>query len=83
VEYLGDTTLLHSMWSVVCADRLRVNVDLLACQGTRHADRRALAALLREQIGTHLHGAEVPAADGLRAPGRMPVAAQPQTSAPE
>ncbi|HYN58585.1 MAG TPA: lysophospholipid acyltransferase family protein [Rubrivivax sp.] len=85
-QYLGDTSLLQSMWSVVCADRLCVNVDLLAPHGTRHADRRALAALLREQIGTHLHGAEAPAPDGLRmvAPGRVPgAAARPQASTRE
>jgi 1-acyl-sn-glycerol-3-phosphate acyltransferase len=85
-QYLGDTSLLQSMWSVVCADRLCVNVDLLAPHGTRHADRRALAALLRQQIGTHLYGAEAPAPDSLRmaAPGRVPGAvAQPQASTRE
>jgi len=62
-EYLGDTTLLQSMWSVVCADGLSVHAQLLPPQGTRHADRRTLAESLRQQIDAQLHGlsADAPA----------------------
>ena len=50
VQFLGETTLLQSIWRMVSAQGLRVRVDLLDPQGTRHADRRALAQHLRAQI---------------------------------
>ena len=56
-QFLGETTLLQSVWRMLSARGLSVHVDLLAPQGARHADRRALAALLREQIHQRLHGA--------------------------
>jgi 1-acyl-sn-glycerol-3-phosphate acyltransferase len=86
VEYLGDTSLLQSMWSVVCADRLQVNVDLLLSQGTRHADRRALAAWLHAQIATHMVGVAAPVADDLASVAHDPrsgAAAQAQASSQE
>ncbi|MCY7316607.1 MAG: 1-acyl-sn-glycerol-3-phosphate acyltransferase [Rubrivivax sp.] len=46
--YLGDTTLLQSLWRVASARGLGVQVQLLPPVGTRHADRRALAGHLRE-----------------------------------
>jgi 1-acyl-sn-glycerol-3-phosphate acyltransferase len=49
-QFLGETTLLQSIWRMVSAQGLRVRVDLLDPQGTRHADRRALAQHLRAQI---------------------------------
>ena len=55
-QFLGETTLLQSVWRMLSARGLSVHVDLLAPQGARHADRRALAALLREQIHECLHG---------------------------
>jgi 1-acyl-sn-glycerol-3-phosphate acyltransferase len=55
-QFLGETTLLQSVWRVLSAQSLSVHVDLLPPQGARHADRRALAAHLREQIHAHLHG---------------------------
>ena len=55
-QFLGETTLLQSVWRMLSARDLGVHVDLLAPQGARHADRRALAALLREQIHECLHG---------------------------
>ena len=54
VEYLGDTSLLQSLWRVACAQGLRVSVDVLPAHGTAHADRRALAAYLRETIAARL-----------------------------
>ena len=56
-EYLGDTSLLQSLWRVASARGLAVHVDLLPPQGTRHADRRALAQALREQIAARIPGA--------------------------
>jgi 1-acyl-sn-glycerol-3-phosphate acyltransferase len=49
-EYIGDTSLAQSLWRIASARGLVVHVDVLPAQGSRHADRRALAQLLREQI---------------------------------
>lgn len=49
--YVGDTSLLQSLWWVVTARGLTVHVQVLPPQATTHADRRALASLLQEQIG--------------------------------
>ncbi len=69
VEFLGETTLLQSVWRILSAQGLSVQVDLLAPQGTRHGDRRALAEHLRELIGAQLHatGAATPHACALDA----------------
>ena len=56
-EYLGDTSLLQSLWRIASARGLAVHVELLSAQGTRHADRRALALALREQIAARIPGA--------------------------
>ena len=48
--YVGDTSLLQSLWSVVSARGLVVHVHVLPLQAATHADRRALAALLQDQI---------------------------------
>jgi 1-acyl-sn-glycerol-3-phosphate acyltransferase len=53
-EFLGETTLLQSLWRIARARGLCVHVTLLPPEGTRHADRRALAAHLRQQIADHL-----------------------------
>jgi 1-acyl-sn-glycerol-3-phosphate acyltransferase len=50
VAYVGDTTLVQSLWWVACADGLRVTVTLVEAQGTRHLDRRALAQRVRGLI---------------------------------
>jgi 1-acyl-sn-glycerol-3-phosphate acyltransferase len=52
--YVGDTSLAQSVWSTACATGLTVRVDVQTAQGTRHLDRRALAANLRESIANHL-----------------------------
>ena len=54
VEFLGETTLLQSLWRVASARGLGVRVDILAPVGTRHADRRALAEHLRMLIAERL-----------------------------
>jgi 1-acyl-sn-glycerol-3-phosphate acyltransferase len=53
-EFLGETTLAQSAWRFVCARGLNVEVKVLTAQGTAHADRRALAAHLRETIAAEL-----------------------------
>ena len=54
VLYMGDTTLLQSLWRVASARQLMVSVELLPPVGTRHADRRALAEHLREVLAQRL-----------------------------
>ena len=54
VAYVGDTNLAQSVWWVVCADGLQVQVQMLLPEGTRHLDRRALAERLQAQIGSAL-----------------------------
>ena len=48
--WLGETTLLGSVWKLACARGLVVHLRVLPPMATAHADRRALAATLREQI---------------------------------
>ncbi len=50
VAYIGDTSLLQSLWMVVGASGLRVHVRVLDAHATEHADRRALANYLHQQI---------------------------------
>ncbi len=54
VAYVGDTTLLQSLWRVATARGLVAHVDLLLPQASAHADRRALAATLRLMMAEHL-----------------------------
>jgi 1-acyl-sn-glycerol-3-phosphate acyltransferase len=49
-EFLGETTLLQSLWRIAAAQSLVVSVSVLPPQATAHADRRALAESLRAQI---------------------------------
>lgn len=52
--YVGDTSLAQSLWWVACAQDLRVHLTVLAPQRVTHADRRALADALRQQIADAL-----------------------------
>jgi len=52
--YIGDTTLMQSLWWVVTARGLRVHATILPLQSVLHADRRALAELLQTQIADTL-----------------------------
>lgn len=54
--FLGETTLAQSLWRLLCADQLVVQLQVLTAQGTAHADRRALAEHLRATIGQQLAG---------------------------
>jgi 1-acyl-sn-glycerol-3-phosphate acyltransferase len=52
--YVGDTTLLHSLWNIACADKLAVHISLLPPLGACHMERRALAEQVRAAIGQRL-----------------------------
>ena len=54
VEYMGDTSLLQSLWRVATARGLRVSVELLPAQASAHADRRALALVLQNMVAARL-----------------------------
>jgi 1-acyl-sn-glycerol-3-phosphate acyltransferase len=54
VLYLGETTLLQSIWRVLSATDLCAHVQLLTPIATAHADRRALAEHLRELMAERL-----------------------------
>jgi 1-acyl-sn-glycerol-3-phosphate acyltransferase len=54
--YIGQTTLLQSMWRVATAQGLCAHVQLLPPVSSAHADRRALAEHLRELIREGLPG---------------------------
>ncbi len=58
VTFIGETTLIESFWRIACGDGVQVTVRLLPARGVRHADRRRLAALLRDEIKAALHGVE-------------------------
>ncbi len=52
--YVGDTTLLRSLWQVVSARSITVHVTFLPARTVTHADRRALAGSLRADMSDQL-----------------------------
>lgn len=52
--YVGDTSLVRSLWWIASARGLVARVEVQSAQGTRHLDRRALAVRLRESIAAGL-----------------------------
>jgi len=60
VEFVGDTTLLQSLWRVAAGEGVVAHIQLLPAQASSGADRRALAAQLRERIGIALGQAALP-----------------------
>jgi len=50
VSWLGATTLVHSVWAIACARDVQVQVTVLPARATAHADRRALAQRLHDDI---------------------------------
>lgn len=54
VVYVGDTTLGQSLWRVATARGLVAHVQLLSPQATAHADRRALAGALQDDMAEQL-----------------------------
>ena len=55
--YVGDVGLLQSLWWVVTARDLTMQVDFLPAQSVAHADRRALSEQLHADMSTRLHEA--------------------------
>jgi 1-acyl-sn-glycerol-3-phosphate acyltransferase len=53
-DYTGTISLARSLWLLAGAQGLKVRVEILSAEGVRHADRRALAAHLREEIADAL-----------------------------
>jgi 1-acyl-sn-glycerol-3-phosphate acyltransferase len=49
-QFVGDTTLMQSVWRVITARGLAVQVQFLPPQASAHADRRALAGTLQGEI---------------------------------
>jgi len=49
-DFTGTISLARSLWMLAGAQGLKVRVEILPAEGVRHADRRALAAHLREDI---------------------------------
>jgi 1-acyl-sn-glycerol-3-phosphate acyltransferase len=54
--YVGDTTLVQSIWWVVSSSDLTVHVTILPPVAVTHADRRALAQTLQEVVGSAIPG---------------------------
>ena len=54
--YVGDTSLVQSLWWVVTASGLTVHVTVLTSLTVNHADRRALACTLQDLIGSAIPG---------------------------
>ena len=52
--FIGEQTLAASLWAVLNAKGMVAHVELLPAQGTRHLDRRALAAKLQGEIAAAL-----------------------------
>jgi len=54
VEFVGETTLLQSLWRVARGEGVTARVTLLPSHASAQADRRALADALRADIEAHL-----------------------------
>lgn len=52
--YVGDTSLVASLWSAATGERVCAHVTLLSAEGTRHLDRRALSDKLHATIAARL-----------------------------
>ena len=57
VEFIGNTTLVQSIWNVACAEGLVAHVVMLPPRVGAHADRRVLAGLLSDDIAATIPGA--------------------------
>jgi 1-acyl-sn-glycerol-3-phosphate acyltransferase len=53
-RYVGDMTLLQSLWAIASARGLGIDVQILPALETAHADRRALAEHVRALIAARL-----------------------------
>ena len=53
-RFVGDMTLVRSLWSVASARGLAIEIQILSAHNSAHADRRALAEHLRSEIAQAL-----------------------------
>jgi 1-acyl-sn-glycerol-3-phosphate acyltransferase len=53
-RWLGETTLVQSLWQLACGQGLTLHLTILGAQACGHADRRSLAMHLRECIAQTL-----------------------------
>lgn len=53
-RFVGDMTLVRSLWSVASARGLAIDIQILSAHSSAHADRRALAERLRGEIADAL-----------------------------
>ena len=60
IEFVGETTLLQSLWRVAGGDDVVVRVQLLPTVATAGAERRALSESLRARIGLALDQPALP-----------------------
>jgi len=60
IEFVGETTLLQSLWRVAAGDDVVVRVQLLPTVATAGAERRALSESLRARIGLALDQPALP-----------------------
>ncbi len=52
--WVGETTLVQSLWLLACAEGVVARLTVLPAQGSAHADRRALAERLRGLVAGQL-----------------------------
>ena len=62
MEFVGDTTLMQSLWQSACGDGVVARLVFLPPCASAGADRRKLAAALRADIGAALGIAQPPEA---------------------
>jgi len=62
VAYVGDTTLVASIWRIAMAEGVTLYIDLLPAVDPTGTDRRALGQALRERLRTRLHEPETASA---------------------
>ena len=53
-QFVGDTTLVQSLWLLACGKQVVVRLQVMALLATTQADRRQLAENLRELIAQQL-----------------------------
>lgn len=62
VEFIGETTLVESLWRVACAEGLVAHITLLPARASAQIERRTLAQTLREDIAAALNIGATPGA---------------------
>ncbi len=60
VLFTGEITLKQSLWWLACGEGLVVHVQVLDALGSRHADRRALAAHVQQLVAQALEVPDTP-----------------------